>query len=115
MRYISLPDRKTNELRKMLDDWPWGWTTATVREVLVIIAERLHHMAYVIRPGRKPAIFDPPPLFRGERHDTNEQSCVREEEAELNTHARRMATRFASCLVVHVGFKFSHKKRHVCD
>ena len=48
---ISLPVRKVKELRELLEEWPAGRSTATVREVLVL-AGKLHHAAYVIRPGR---------------------------------------------------------------
>ena len=47
---ISLPGRKINELREMLQEWPEQRSTATVREVLVL-AGKLRHVAYVIRPG----------------------------------------------------------------
>ena len=48
---ISLPGRKITELREMLQEWPEERSKATVREVLVL-AGKLHHVAYVIRPGR---------------------------------------------------------------
>ena len=48
---ISLPDRKINELREMLEEWPEEKNKATVREVLVL-AGKLHHVAYMVRPGR---------------------------------------------------------------
>ena len=48
---IALPARKVRELREPLEEWPAGRCTATVRKVLVL-AEKLHHAAYVIRPGR---------------------------------------------------------------
>ena len=47
---ISLPVRKVKELRELLEEWPAGRSTATVREVLVL-AGKLHHAAYVIRRG----------------------------------------------------------------
>ena len=46
-----MPARKVEELRELLVDWPVGRSTATVREVLVLTG-KLHHAAYVIRPGR---------------------------------------------------------------
>ena len=48
---ISLPGRKNNEQREMLQEWPEERSNAAVREVLVI-AGKLHHVAYVTRPGR---------------------------------------------------------------
>ena len=48
---IPLPARKVLELRKLLKKRPAGASTATVWEVLVLAA-KLHHAAYVIRPGR---------------------------------------------------------------
>ena len=48
---ISLPGRKKNELREMLQEWSEERSNAAVREVLVI-AGKLHHAAYVTRPGR---------------------------------------------------------------
>ena len=48
---ISLLGRKINELRDMLQEWTEKRNNATVREVLVL-AGKLHHVAYVIRPGR---------------------------------------------------------------
>ena len=47
---ISLPARKVRELRELLEEWPTGRCTETVREVLVLTG-KLHHAAYVIRPG----------------------------------------------------------------
>ena len=38
---ISLPARKVKELRKLLEEWPAGRSTATVRKVLVL-AGKLH-------------------------------------------------------------------------
>ena len=46
---ISLPRWKIDELRKTPEDWPGERNKATVREVLVL-ARKLHHVAYVIRP-----------------------------------------------------------------
>ena len=48
---ISLPDRKVKDFQERLEEWPEGRKTATVREVLVL-AGKLHHAAYVVRPGR---------------------------------------------------------------
>ena len=48
---ISLPTRKVKELQEVLEEGPTGKSTAIVREVLVL-AGKLHHAAYVIRPGR---------------------------------------------------------------
>ena len=48
---ISLPARKVLELRNLLEEWSAWRSTATVRELLVL-AGKLHHAAYVIRPGR---------------------------------------------------------------
>ena len=47
----SLPPRKAKELRELMEEWPTGRRTATVREVLVLTG-KLHDAAYVIRPGR---------------------------------------------------------------
>ena len=48
---ISLSARKVKKLRELLEECPTGRSTATVREVLVL-AEKLHHAAYVMRTGR---------------------------------------------------------------
>ena len=48
---ISRPARKDKELRKLWEEWPAGRCTVTVPEVFVL-AGKLHHAAYVIRPGR---------------------------------------------------------------
>ena len=47
----SLPIKKVRELWELLEEWPTGRNTATVREVLELPA-KLHHATYVIRPGR---------------------------------------------------------------
>ena len=46
-----LPVINIRELQQLLEEFPNGGRTATVREVLVL-AGKLHHVAYVIRPGR---------------------------------------------------------------
>jgi len=48
---ISLPEQKVQDLRERLAEWPPHRKQATVREVLVL-AGKLHHAAFVIRPGR---------------------------------------------------------------
>ena len=48
---ISSPPWEIRELQELLEEWPKGRRTATVREVLVL-AGKLHHVAYVIRPAR---------------------------------------------------------------
>ena len=47
---ITVPCRKINELREILQDWRDDRNKATVREVLVL-AGKLNHVVYVIRPG----------------------------------------------------------------
>ena len=48
---ISVPPRNIRELQQLLEEWPEVRRTATVREVLVL-AGKLHHVAYVIGTGR---------------------------------------------------------------
>ena len=48
---LSLQEERVAELREMLEQWPSTRTHATVKEVLVL-AGKLHHAAFVIRPGR---------------------------------------------------------------
>ena len=48
---VGLPERKLDDLRHRLGCWPPGRREATVREVLSL-AGKLHHAAYVVRPGR---------------------------------------------------------------
>ena len=43
----SLPIKKVRELWELLEEWPTGRNTATVREVLELPA-KLHHATYVI-------------------------------------------------------------------
>ena len=47
----SLQPERVDELREMLQKWPSARMHATVKEVLVL-AGKLHHAAFVIRPGR---------------------------------------------------------------
>ena len=48
---IGLPERKLEEIRSMLEGWPYDRKVATVGEVLSL-AGKLHHAAFVIRPSR---------------------------------------------------------------
>ena len=47
----SLPPRNIRELQELLEEGPERRRTATVRDILVL-AGKLHHVSYVIRPGR---------------------------------------------------------------
>ena len=48
---IELPPRNIRELQDLLEEWPEGKRSATVRGVLVL-AGSLHHVAYVKRSGK---------------------------------------------------------------
>ena len=48
---VGLPQRKLDDLRQRPVSWPPERREATVQEVLPL-ARKLHHAAYVVRPGR---------------------------------------------------------------
>lgn len=48
---IRLPQRKLEDLRQRLANWPTERREVTIRDVLSL-AGKMHHGAYVVRPGR---------------------------------------------------------------
>ena len=49
---ISSPQRKLWDLQERLGRWPSARETATMRDFLVLLAEKLQYAVFVVRPGR---------------------------------------------------------------